>query len=158
MKRITTISILLYLCCGISFASRALGIDSAQAIELHSSMPQGVWIITAITTTATFLSIITAIVFIVWFVRDIRKENSKNLKFLTETLNKHTEILKEIVKGQREGFITMNKSLVEIQKSGERMEKSSKRMEKRYEIMEKSSARREMIQTKILEKIITFAT
>jgi len=151
MKRILTLSILLYLCCAIAIAQ---SVDSVQVVELHpvesnevgakqfhrvnSSMPQGVWITTIITTTATFITIITGIVFMVWFVRDIRKENSKNIKIQTKTLER-------MEKGQKEGFENQLKSLENIQQSLEIQTKSLERInesaERQIKILERIEAK-----------------
>jgi len=78
-----------------------------------------------------FVTIIVGIVTIIWFIRDVRKQNSKELK-------NQSQILLRIDEGQ----LTLAKILDNSQKSLERIQKSSERMEKNAEK-----------QTKILEKI-----
>jgi len=64
-------------------------------------------IVTYITMVAGFMTVIVGIVTITWFIRDSRKQNSKELK-------NQTEILLKIEEGQRKGFESLQKSL-EIQ-------------------------------------------
>jgi len=71
-----------------------------------------------------YLTLVVGIVTIVWFIRDVRKQNSKELKNQTEIL-------------------------FEIQKSGERQAKILERIQESSERIHESSER----QIKILERI-----
>ena len=81
-------------------------------------------VVTMVSFTVAFISIIAGIVTIIWFVRDVRRQNSKELK-------NQSQILLRIDKNQ----LKLAKILENSQKSLERIVKSSE------------------TQTKILEKI-----
>ena len=85
-------------------------------------------IITFVTLVAGFMTLIAGVVTIIWFVRDVRKQNSKELK-------NQSEILRKVDEGQRKGFETLARILDRIEKSSEATVKSLE------------------VQTRILEKI-----
>ena len=72
-------------------------------------------IITLITLEATFITLVAGIVTIVWFVRDVRRQNSKELK-------NQSQILLRIEDGQRIGFESLKEGLVTIAKILEKIE------------------------------------
>ena len=92
-----------------------------------------------------FMTIIVGIVTVIWFIRDVRKQNSKELK-------NQSQILLRIDENQ----LKLARILENSQKSLERIEKSSEATVKSLEGIQKSSERMEKnseTQTKILEKI-----
>lgn len=72
-------------------------------------------IITLITLGATFITLVAGIVTIVWFVRDVRRQNSRELK-------NQSLILLRIEDGQRIGFESLKEGLVTIAKILEKIE------------------------------------
>ena len=76
---------------------------------------------------AGFITIVIGIVTIIWFVRDVRKQNSKELKNQTKILDKHSEILKEIHESNKEIHKETHEGNIVMQKSLERINESSQR-------------------------------
>lgn len=72
-------------------------------------------IITFVTLVAGFMMVFGGIVTIVWFIKDSRKENSK--------------VLKDIEKGQREGFQTLSNDLKILSEGQQTMAKILERIE-----------------------------
>ena len=55
----------------------------------------------------TIVTIVAGAITIIWFARDVRKENSKVLKSISQTQEKALDIEKYAIEIQKEGFETL---------------------------------------------------